>query len=160
MSLTFITVPVFFDTTVDEVLLVNQWRRMYHYGHQIMPVLAIGTFALYAVTCIKYHAAKRPYGIFALAAAATVIMIPFTWFIMASTNNRLFQLEAASKMLSPTVEVAESRSCWRRGTGCTLRDRCYHYWEPSWAHWEYFDSWAIMSINIGLLVLITYSEGP
>ncbi|KJK79819.1 hypothetical protein H634G_04058 [Metarhizium anisopliae BRIP 53293] len=105
MSLTFITVPVFFDTTVDEVLLVSQWRRMYHYGHQIMPVLAIGTFALYAFTCIKYHAAKRPYGIFAAAAAATVIMIPFTWFIMASTNNRLFQLEAASKMRSPMVEV-------------------------------------------------------
>lgn len=36
--------------------------------------------------------------IFVAAGVTTVLMLPFTWFIMAPTNGRLFALEAAARM--------------------------------------------------------------
>lgn len=110
MSLTFIAVPVFLDTTIDASLLFSQWRRMYHYGHQTMPVLAVGTFILYAFTCIKrYRVRRKPWCIFALAAATTVSMLPFTWICMASTNNELFRLEEASKTQPLLMGLTEGK---------------------------------------------------
>ena len=62
-----------------------------------MPTLAIGTLLLYTYTCIRQRAAKRPWGLFALAGATTISTVPFTWIVMVPTNNELFRLEAVSK---------------------------------------------------------------
>jgi hypothetical protein len=62
---------------------------------------------------MKKRAAKRPWGIFAVAGAVTVAMLPFTWIFMAPTNNVLFDLEAKSKSAVVTG-IAEAQSLLRK----------------------------------------------
>lgn len=97
MSLCLIAVPVFLDTTTEAAQLFAQWARMYHYGHRIMPAMAVGTSLLYGYTCIRKRGAHKPWGLVALAGLTTVSIAPFTWIFMVSTNNELFRLESASK---------------------------------------------------------------
>lgn len=97
MSLSLMAVPVLLDTTTEAPQLFFQWTRMYHYGHQVLPTMAVATFLLYSYTCTKRRSAKKPWGVFALAGMTTVSMLPFTWIFMVPTNNELFRLEAASK---------------------------------------------------------------
>lgn len=98
MSLALVAAPVLLDTSIEAAQLFAQWARLYHYGHQIMPTIAIGTLLLYAYTCTQSCAAKRPWGLFALASVMTIIIVPFTWIVMVPTNDELFRLEAVSKM--------------------------------------------------------------
>ncbi|KAE9364960.1 DUF1772-domain-containing protein [Stipitochalara longipes BDJ] len=98
MSLSLMAVPVLLETTTEAPQLFFQWVRMYHYGHQVLPTMAVGTFLLYSYTCTKRTKAKKPWGFFGLAGLATISMLPFTWFVMVSTNSELFRLEAASKV--------------------------------------------------------------
>lgn len=109
MSLCFITVPVLLDLANDPTVLVSQWRRMYWYGHKTMPVLAIGTFVLYASLCIQRLRARRSWGVLALAAAITMTMLPFTWVVMAPTNNTLFRLDAEGQLGSLTIGTEEAK---------------------------------------------------
>lgn len=123
MSLCFIMVPVLLDLATDATALVSQWRRMYGYGHKTMPFLAIGTFTLYAFTCIQRHRAKKGWGIFVLAAVTTLTMIPFTWICMAGTNNELFKLEDQSKIHPLDIDVVEIKQLvltwkWLHFTRC------------------------------------------
>jgi hypothetical protein len=98
MSLSLMAVPVLLETTTEAPQLLFQWVRMYHYGHQVLPTMAVGTFLLYSYTCIKRSRAKKPWAVFALAGVTTISMLPFTWFVMVPTNNELFRLEVASKV--------------------------------------------------------------
>lgn len=104
LSLSLIAVPVFLDTTTQGAQLLQQWERMYHYGHQALPTMAVGTFVLYA-----YVAFKRRRRIFALAGSITVIMVPYTWFIMMPTNNELFRLEELARTEPAATGIAEAR---------------------------------------------------
>lgn len=97
MSLALVAAPVLLDTSMEAAQLFAQWARLYHYGHQIMPTIAIGTLLLYAYTCTQKRAAKRPWGLLALAGAMTISIVPFTWIVMVPTNDELFRLEAVSK---------------------------------------------------------------
>ncbi|KAI0127019.1 hypothetical protein BJ170DRAFT_630758 [Xylariales sp. AK1849] len=106
-SIALVAVPVFLDTTTDGPLLTTQWARMYHYGHQVMPSMSVGTCLLYGYMTAKKRSAKRPWGTLAAAGATTVIMVPFTWFIMAPTNNQLFRLNALSKTDPSAVGLGE-----------------------------------------------------
>lgn len=110
MSLSLVTVPVFLDTTTDAAQLFFQWARMYHYGHQILPSMAVCTLLLHGYTCTKKRGVKRPWGLFALAGVTTVSIIPFTWIFMMPLNNELFLLEAASRAEPPhLLEFAEAK---------------------------------------------------
>ena len=97
MSLALVAAPVLLDTSTEAGQLFVQWARLYHYGHQIMPTIAIGTLLLYAYTCTQKRAASKPWGLFALAGVTTISIVPFTWIVMVPTNNELFRLEAVSK---------------------------------------------------------------
>lgn len=109
MSLCFIMVPVLLDLATDPTLLVSQWRHMYWYGHKTMPVLAIGTFIMYASLCIRLRRARRSWGVPALAAATTLTMLPFTWICMAGTNNTLFRLDAEGQLGSLDIGIEEAK---------------------------------------------------
>jgi hypothetical protein len=109
MSLCLVAVPVFLDTTTEAAQLFVQWARMYHYGHRVLPAMAICTLLLYGYTCTKKRGAKRPWGLFALAGATTVSIIPFTWIFMVPTNNELFRLEAASKAEPLVLEISGAK---------------------------------------------------
>lgn len=93
MSLSLMAVPVLLDTTTQATQLYHQWVRMYHYGHQVLPTMAVATFLLYGYAAIKRRRARRSWGIFALAGLTTLSMLPFTWLIMVPTNNELFRRE-------------------------------------------------------------------
>ena len=103
MSLSLIAIPVFLDTTTASPQLFHQWVRMYHYGHQVLPTMAVGTFLLYSYNALKAlrnrqkKPSKKGWGIFALAGITTISMLPFTWIFMVPTNSELFRLEEVSK---------------------------------------------------------------
>ena len=97
MSLSLMAIPVLLDTTTQPSQLFHQWVRMYHYGHQVLPTLAVATFLLYGYAAVSKRAASRPWGIFAAAGVTTLSMLPFTWVFMVPTNNTLFRLDGESK---------------------------------------------------------------
>jgi hypothetical protein len=94
ISLSLVAVPVFLDTATQAEHLVQQWRRTYHYGHQVLPTMAVATFALYVLIAKRSRAVGMPWALPALAGVVTIAMVPFTWLIMVPTNNVLFQMEA------------------------------------------------------------------
>ncbi|KAH8589376.1 hypothetical protein B0O99DRAFT_337691 [Bisporella sp. PMI_857] len=104
MALSVMAVPVLLDTTTDAPQLFFQWTRMYHYGHLMLPTMAVGTFLLYTYTSIKKRSAKKPWKIFTLAGITTLSMVPFTWLVMVPTNNELFRLQKVS-LLEPSVKT-------------------------------------------------------
>nr|A0A411PQQ5.1 RecName: Full=Anthrone oxygenase AgnL2; AltName: Full=Agnestins biosynthesis cluster protein L2 [Paecilomyces divaricatus]QBG38886.1 anthrone oxidase [Paecilomyces divaricatus] len=112
ISLSLMAVPVLLDTTTEPTQLFFQWRRMYHYGHQVLPTMAVATTLLYAYTASKRRRAQKPsWAVFALAGTITVSMIPFTWLCMVPTNNVLFGLEAATRLGEPSgmgIEEAQA----------------------------------------------------
>lgn len=81
-----------------------------------MPTMAVATFLLYGYSAISNCAAGRRWGVFAVAGVMTMIMVPFTWVVMAPTNNTLFRLEVESKagIIASLGEAKElvTRWCW------------------------------------------------
>ncbi|KAH6635111.1 hypothetical protein B0J18DRAFT_38464 [Chaetomium sp. MPI-SDFR-AT-0129] len=106
-SLSLIAVPVLLDTTPTPALLLQQWVRMYHYGHRVLPAMAIGTFGLYTYAAIsgargrdRGRSEKRGWALALAAGLTTVAMLPFTWLCMVPTNDELFRLAEQSRKLS------------------------------------------------------------
>lgn len=98
MGLSLVAVPVFLDTDTEPSQLLTQFVRLYHYGHRLMPSMAVATFLLYGFASVKKRASGRPWLVQLLAGATTMIMVPFTWVVMAPTNNTLFQLDDQSSV--------------------------------------------------------------
>ncbi|KFA71135.1 hypothetical protein S40288_04512 [Stachybotrys chartarum IBT 40288] len=98
-SLSLIAVPVFLDSTTSAPQLFHTWTRMYHYGHQALPTMAVGTLSLWTYVAIRRRRIRKDWHVFALAGVVTVLMLPFTWLVMVPTNNTLFGLEAAGSDL-------------------------------------------------------------
>lgn len=90
-SLSIVSVPVLLETATDSPQLLRQWSRMYHYGHLIMPSLAVDTLLLHACTALQLRALGKPWGVFACAGAVTIAIAPFTWTVMEGTNGKLFE---------------------------------------------------------------------
>lgn len=90
-SLSIVSVPVLLETATDSPQLLRQWSRMYHYGHLIMPSLAVGTLLLHACTALQLRALGKAWGVFACAGAVTIAIAPFTWTVMEGTNGELFE---------------------------------------------------------------------
>lgn len=114
-SLSLIAVPVLLETTTQAPQLFHQWVRLYHYGHQALPTMAVGTFLLYIYTSIKKRRARKSWGLFALAGVTTLSILPFTWIFMVPTNNELFRLEVVSKaepLVKGIVEAKELVVKW------------------------------------------------
>ncbi|KAI1159630.1 hypothetical protein F5B18DRAFT_664378 [Nemania serpens] len=112
MSLCFIAVPVFLDTTQDAGQLYVQWARMYYYGRALLPILSILTFLLYVHVAGRRWVTGRPWRSWISAGLISTLMIPFTWLVMSPTNDTLFAFEAVAKSGSggvlPTLEEAQS----------------------------------------------------
>jgi hypothetical protein len=111
MSLSFVAVPTILDTATEAKHLQSQWARMYHYGHHILPAMAVGTGALHGYTSFSKARSNLPWGLFALAGATTVSIAPFTWAFMLATNNKLFELGAKSREVE-LVQVRELVTKW------------------------------------------------
>ncbi|KAF2111955.1 hypothetical protein BDV96DRAFT_602435 [Lophiotrema nucula] len=84
--------------------LLRQWVRMYYYGHIGMPALCVATVGLYghAALCDQRQRPK-----YSAAAATTLAMVPFTWVVMAPTNNILFgwETEATARIITSGVDL-------------------------------------------------------
>lgn len=104
-SLSIVAVPVLLDTATDSPQLLRQWSRMYHYGHLIMPSMAVGTLLLHACSALQLRAMGKPWVIFACAGAVTIAIAPFTWTVMEATNGALF---ARQKSVGSSKEHAAS----------------------------------------------------
>lgn len=109
VSLTLIAIPTFLDTTTQPAQLYAQWARMYHYGHQALPGLAIMTLLLYLFAASRRRAVGLSWGIYVVAGAVTVSMLPFTWLFMVPTNDALFALELETKASPAASSLDEAR---------------------------------------------------
>lgn len=109
MSLSLMAIPVLLDTTTQSPQLFHQWARMYHYGHQVLPTMAVGTFLLYSYSSLQNRKAQKSWGVVALAGVVTMCMLPFTWIFMVPTNNELFRLEAASKVQPAVMGIRAAK---------------------------------------------------
>ncbi|KAK3328625.1 hypothetical protein B0T19DRAFT_425046 [Cercophora scortea] len=116
LSISAQTVPVLLETTTNAPQLFRQWTGLYFYGSRIMPTMALGTAVLYGFAAsARRHAGSEgspSWTTFALAAASTLSIVPFTFLFMAPTNNELFRLEAATRVAEPLVKttVAEAKA--------------------------------------------------
>ncbi|KAL2021623.1 hypothetical protein VTK56DRAFT_6976 [Thermocarpiscus australiensis] len=113
MGLSLIAIPVLVDINHDPAHLLRQWARLYGYGIQLMPAGAIGTTLLYGYSIASKARSNRPWRIYALAAAATMSIVPFTWYVMLPTNNRLFELNALAGGAKDLAQVHELVAKWR-----------------------------------------------
>lgn len=103
MSLSTVVVPVLLDTNTESAHLLRQWVRLYHYGHILMPAVCVATCGLYGYAALSKRALlRREWLLYAVAGVTTISMVPFTWAMMAPTNNILFGMEA-----STTASVAD-----------------------------------------------------
>ncbi|RYP10925.1 hypothetical protein DL764_000361 [Monosporascus ibericus] len=109
-SLSLIAVPVLLDSMQSAPQLFHAWARMYHYGHQALPTMAVGTLGLWTYTAFKRRGARKPWRIFALAGVITVLMLPFTWLVMVPTNNELFRLEAAGSEIDSSITLEDAKA--------------------------------------------------
>lgn len=108
-SLSLIAIPVMLDTANEAPLLYQQWARTYHYGHQVLPGMAVATLLLYGYTAVRSKST-----IYAVAGAVTVAMVPFTWIVMVPTNDELFAREAGSWDEGVVMELGEAQGLLRR----------------------------------------------
>ncbi|KAI0121116.1 hypothetical protein BJ170DRAFT_688201 [Xylariales sp. AK1849] len=96
VSLSAFTVPVFLDTNNEPDHMLGQWASLYHYGHIYLPALCVTTCGLYGCAALgRKRADRRASQRYALAAISTMAMVPFTWMVMAPTNDVLFALGAS-----------------------------------------------------------------
>ena len=98
MGLSLMTIPLFLDTNTQSAHMLTQWVRLYHYGHLLLPSMAIATSLIYAYTVTAKRASGNKWVTYAAAGVVTVSMIPFTLIIMAPTNSTLFRLEKEIKV--------------------------------------------------------------
>ncbi|KAL4995980.1 hypothetical protein BDV10DRAFT_122801 [Aspergillus recurvatus] len=111
-SLSLIMIPLFLDTNTQAEQLVGQFVRLYYYGHRLMPAISVTTCAMYGLVASRKRAAERPWRTYAIAAATTVAMVPFTWLCMVPTNNALFGLYAAQDPALDEVQRLIVRWKW------------------------------------------------
>lgn len=87
---------------------------MYNLGHQVLPSISVATMLLHGYTAYTARSSRaaradKPgksgspssspqWRTFATAGAITVLMLPFTWVVMAPTNTTLFGLEARARL--------------------------------------------------------------
>ena len=109
MGLSLVAVPVFLDTDIEASHLLSHFVRLYHYGHRIMPTLAVGTLGLYAFSPSKAHAAGGSWRRPLIAGLTTISLVPFTWIAMTTTNYALFGLHDQSQA-EDTVDYVVART--------------------------------------------------
>lgn len=113
LSLSTIAIPVFLDTDSEATSLLRQWARLYDYGHLYMPAVSVATTGLYGYSALRQRAAHRAqWGTYAAAGATTISMVPFTWLVMAGTNNSLFQLQESAAVELRVVRALVVRWAW------------------------------------------------
>ena len=110
MGLSLMTIPVFLDTNILTTHMIQQWIRLYHYGHFVSPAMAIATCLAYTHTAVRKRASGHKWKMYAAAGAVTVGMIPFTWLIMMPTNNTLFGLNEARGNAAARMALVRRRS--------------------------------------------------
>lgn len=93
VGISLVTVPVLVDINSDAAHLLSQWARMYGYGIQLMPAGAMTTTLLYGYLIFSKRRLSQPWHLYAVAALATISIVPYTRFVMLSTNNILFELD-------------------------------------------------------------------
>ena len=74
-----------------------------------MPTMSVGTCFLYAYITAKRYTARKSWRVFALSGTTTVLMVPFTWFLMSPVNNQLFGLKTLGETDPHGVGIDETK---------------------------------------------------
>ncbi|PVH97525.1 DUF1772-domain-containing protein [Periconia macrospinosa] len=101
MSLSAITMPVLMGTNTTSSGFLNQWLRLFQYGHVSMPPTALSVASLYAFAAFRKRAdGNKHWRTYAAAAVSTIGIVPFTLLFMLPTNNIMFEWQAAETPLA------------------------------------------------------------
>lgn len=119
-----LAIPIILDTNTSAAFLVKQWARNFHYGHLIMPPMAIFTCAVHARTAWKRRSAGLDWTGYLMASLITVAIIPFTLIFMATTNDALFGLNA---VFDSGKHAVEDRSTMALARGLVARWGYLHF---------------------------------
>jgi hypothetical protein len=103
MSISLLAVPTCLDTTLSATQLCRMWERVFHYGHRVLPAIALATGGIYMSIGLRDKSKRLP---MVVAGLATVSIMPFTWIFMFPTNDRLFAMVAAG---DADIDFAEAR---------------------------------------------------
>ncbi|KAG9565834.1 hypothetical protein KCU77_g435, partial [Aureobasidium melanogenum] len=108
LSISFITVPVLYNTTDASNQLLRQWSHLYWYGHIYMPAMSVAVTGLFFYIAAQKRASKNDIWLrYAMAGATTITMVPYTLTIMAPTNNSLFALSDEALVGPSSVSLKE-----------------------------------------------------
>lgn len=114
MSLFLLTIPVLLESARDSPQLLHQWHRIFRRGHVQGPAISISTGLLYSYAAWSKGSGGGAWRLFAVAAATTVGMVPYTWIVMSGTNNALSRAVEGSKNASEEnwAEAAKLVRAW------------------------------------------------
>lgn len=90
-SLFLLTIPVIIEGTNSSAQLLRQWHSIFYRGHIQGPAISTATGLMHSYAAWSRASQGATWRPFAVAAAVTVTMIPFTWVFMANVNNQLFR---------------------------------------------------------------------
>ena len=115
-NLFLLTIPVLIETSPSASLLLQQWKRIFQRGHVQGPAIAVSTGLMYAYAAYTKSQQGQPWRAFAVAGATVVSMVPYTWVVMARTNNKLWAA-VTGESKGGTVNSAEAQglvNTWSR----------------------------------------------
>lgn len=101
MSLFLLTIPVMLETSTSSSGLLKQWNLIFSKGHRQGPIISLVTGFIHMFAAWR---SREP--LFAVAGAATIAMIPYTWIFMRGVNNALF---AASQWSDEVKETSQEK---------------------------------------------------
>lgn len=108
VGLSTMTMPVLVQTTTTSPHLLTQWKHIFDRGHIQGPSLAITTSLMNCYAAWLRAAAHQPWISFAIAAALTIGIVPYTVVFMGKINTTLFAAVDQCREGKRSVSKAEA----------------------------------------------------
>ncbi|KAH8840749.1 hypothetical protein MCOR27_009062 [Pyricularia oryzae] len=89
-------------------LMLQQWDRMFVSGRAILPAADVLSALGFSYLAYSRVFGERTAKMYALAAALSVGIVPYTFLVMSRTNNKLRRRAELTKSMSITDESLES----------------------------------------------------
>lgn len=98
MSLSLITMPVLLESSLSTTQLCSVWSEIYLRGRGLLPALAVMTCVMYGYAYARQKIVRSSKALI-LAGVLTIAIAPFTWLVLAPTNNMLFALHTEAQSM-------------------------------------------------------------
>ncbi|KAL4882485.1 hypothetical protein BJY04DRAFT_217394 [Aspergillus karnatakaensis] len=97
MTISLIAFPALIHSTTSPTHLLQHWVSMFRHGHRIHPTMAAATLSVYLYAAYRQHSLNRNWSRWVIAGVVTILMTPFTWFVLLPTNRVIMGLADGSQ---------------------------------------------------------------